>query len=602
MHKESNRPIVNEKIIKEHGITLLDLIDETSRVYVWSAVQTNLDRSVFLIILKEEPSKDPVATQYFLQVARQFAKIKCDSLAAIFDIVSEDNLHYVIMEHVDGSSLDELLREKKSLSYNQVLQVATSMTGCLKQLWHNASIIHRNLKGSTIRFDTRGIAKLMDFSLAIISDPEFDHEVIDKGRVTCTPPFLSPEQAHGGKVLSTQSDMYSLGALLYYTSTGKAPFADLDAENILAAHISKTLPPPHKLNPKLPVCFSQLIHKLMMKEPEHRYQNWEELHHDLHCILDGKPPVCANVDILYLSTIVPDFTKPEKKAGDETSFKIKTKKRNKYLEEKQHSHVRHHNNADEQSRQFKQQLICWGILSLWFILLFWFRAVIQHDPQKKQELLDKVKDIGSAIEQLSSEADTDTAPKDSTDTPPEHPPAAVLKPVEAQMAEAPGHPPATPSLPLPAVLVDRLAQELKKGDLAAAVATAADQSIIFAGKDKLLTTLESIPHPNTLVAKYLRNNIGKSLVMNFKGKPRRVIPKKVSGGKVKLEANGRYVQINIASLSAEQKSLWIDTPKTMEEYIVFCTLLLQTQNANQAKIYADKCGPLEPVITKAAEL
>ena len=301
---------MNTEIIKEHGITLLDLIEETSRVYVWNAIQTNLDRSVFLIILKKEPSADPVATKYFLQVARQFAKIKCDSLAAIFDIVSEDNLHYVIMEHVDGDSLDELLSEKKCLSYNQVLQVATSVTACLKQLWHNSSIIHRNLKGSTIRFDTRGIAKLMDFSLAIISDHEFDHEVIDKGHVTGTPPFLSPEQAHGGKTLTTQSDMYALGALLYYISTGKAPFAELDAESILAAHISKDLPPPHKINPKLPVSFSQLVHKLMMKEPEHRYQNWEELHHDLHCILDGKQPVCANVDILHLSTIVPDFTSP----------------------------------------------------------------------------------------------------------------------------------------------------------------------------------------------------------------------------------------------------------------------------------------------------
>ena len=591
---------MNKEIIKTHGITLLDLIEETSRVYIWSAVQTTLDRSVFLIILKEEPSSDPLATKYFLQIARQIAKTKCDSLASIFDIVSEKNLHYVIMEHVDGSSLDEILRESGPLKYNQVLQVATSIAECLKQLWHNSSIIHRNLKGSTIRFDSRGIAKLMDFSLAIIHEPEFDPEVIDKGHVTGTPPFLSPEQAHGEKQLSTKSDMYALGALLYYISTGKAPFADLDAENILSAHISKDLPPPHKIKPELPVSFSQLLHKLMMKEPEHRYQNWEEVHHDLHCLMDGRKPVCANVDILHLSTIVPDFTEPLKKENEEPSFKIKTKKRNKYLEKIQDKHISHHHAADEKSRQLRQQLICWGILGFWFIILFWFRAVIQHNPEKKQKLLDKGRNIGSVLQQLATKKKDIPAQPAETET--SSLPATVLKPVETQTSKTPAQPATPPSMPLPAVLVNRLAQAFKKGDLVTAIATASDQSIIFAGKDKLLTTLGSIPQPDTLVSRHLQNNIGHPLVMNFKGKPRKVIPKKVTGGKVKLEANNRSINISIASLSAEQKSLWIDTPESMQEYIVLCLLLLQTPNANQALIYARKCGPLEPVIKKAAIL
>ena len=228
--------------------------------------------------------------------------------------------------------------------------------------------------------------------------------------------------------------------------------------------------------------------------------------------------------------------------------------------------------------------------------------MIQHDPEKRQKLLDKGKNIGSTIEQLTSDKKATQEPPPETPTIPAPAPAAVLKPVEEQMAEVPEQAPATPSLPLPSMLVNRLAQEFKKGDLAAAVATVSDQSIIFAGKDKLLTTLEKIPHPDTLIAEHLKNNIGKPLVMNFKGKPRKVIPRRVSNGKVKLEANKRTVEISIASLSAEQRSLWIDTPESMEEYIVFCILLLQTPNANQATIYADKCGPLEPVITKAATL
>ncbi len=591
---------MNEEQIKTHGITMLDLIEETSRVYVWRAVQTKLERSVFLVILKEEPSADPVATEYFLLIARQFAKIKCESLAAIFDIISEGNLHYVIMEHVDGSSLDEIIRDKGPLKYTQVLQVATSITGCLKQLWHNSSIIHRNLKGSTIRFDTRGIAKVMDFSLAIIDNPEFDPEIIDKGHVTGTPPFLSPEQVRGGRQLSTESDMYMLGALLYYISTGKAPFSELEAKDILAAHVSKTLPPPHTLNPDLPVSFSQLLHKLMMKEPQHRYRNWTELHHDLHCLMDGKKPICANVDILHLSTIVPDFTELEKQESQEPSFIIKTKKRNKHLAKIQDKHVIQHHEADQKSRQFRQRIIWCVALGSWFVIIFWFRAVIQHDPERREKLLKKSRGITSALEGLTTKkTEVFIQP---IEIEPNAPPAAVLKPIEAETEENAEQPDPAPSLPLPAMLVNRLAQDFKRGDLNAAIATAADQSITFAGKDHLLETLKSIPQPDTVVAKHLKNNIGRPLVMNFKGQPRKVIPQSVSNGKVKLEANNRSVNVSIADLSAEQKSLWVDTPDTLQEYTVLCLLLLQTPQANQALIYAEHCGVLGPIIERAAAL
>ena len=304
---------------------------------------------------------------------------------------------------------------------------------------------------------------------------------------------------------------------------------------------------------------------------------------------------CTSVQ-LYLISLAP------KKTSDDISFKIKTKKRNKYLEEKQHSHVTHHHKTDERNRQLKQQLMYWSILGLWFVLLFWFRAVIQHNPERKQELLNKGKNLGSAFGQLTVNKDTN---KDTPAKAPAEAPAAIVpKSEESKLTQSPEQqqPVKPPSLPLPTVLINRLAEDLKKGNIDAAIATISDQSIIFAGKDNLLTTLKNLPDPDTLVANHLKNNIGKPLVMNFKGKPRKVAPKKVTNGKVKLEANKRVVEISIASLSAEQKSLWIDTPESTEEYIVFCILLLQTSNANQATIYADKCGPLEPVIAKATEL
>jgi serine/threonine-protein kinase len=377
---------VNIDLIEQHGFKLLDLIEETSRVYIWKAIQTTLDRAVFLVILKEDACTDPLEIKYFLQIAQQFAKLKSESLAAVFDIVSEDDIHYVIMEYVDGETLDELLQHRGPLDFKHTIQVALSITGCLKQLWNSSRIIHRNIKGSTIRYDTRGIAKITDFSLAVIASPEFNPAVIDKGHVLGAPSFLSPEQSRADETIVFQSDMYALGALLYYISTGRAPFSELDAPTILRAHLEATLPPPHQVNPELPPIFSRLLHKLMMKDPQYRYRNWEEIQHDLHCILDGKEPVCARPNLERSSTIKTDFSEPVKDQEQSLSFKIKTKKRNEYLSSMQDKHVSHHHAADEKSQQFKLQLICWALLALWLTALFWFRAVIQAGPQNNEPL------------------------------------------------------------------------------------------------------------------------------------------------------------------------------------------------------------------------
>lgn len=588
---------MNENLIKTHGIDLLDLVEETSRVYVWKAVQKTLDRSVFLVILKENPSSDPVETAYFLQVAQQFAKLKSESLAAIFDIVSEDGLNYVIMEHVEGLSLDALIKQKGVLSYHDIMQVATSVTGCLKQLWNNSRIIHRNLKGSTIRFDSRGIAKLMDFSRAVIDSPDFDTEVIDKGHVTGAPSFLSPEQARGEVKLSVHSDMYALGALLYYISTGKAPFAEHDPEHILSAHISGRLTPPHLITPGLPVNFSRLVHTLMMKDQAFRYKNWEAVHHDLHCLLDGREPVCAKSDIQHASSIIPDFSEAVFKNEDQLiSVKFKPKKRNKYLEGIQDKHVIHHHEADEKSRRNLQQLIWWGLLALWLVILFWFRAVIQVNPEKRQKLLDKGKQISSTLDNIIPGKERTP---ETVKTPEQNPkPSAKLK----YSQNTPHALNTVKGEPIPADILQTLAQAFKSGDLAAAITALSSESLAFAGKDNLLSTLKKVPSSDDLVAKHLLQNLGKPLVMNFKGKPRKVVPKGVGNNIVQLEANGRSIDFSISKLTPEQKFNWIDPPQTVQEHIALCLLLLQIPQTAEAARYEAQCGPFAPVVQKAIEL
>lgn len=584
---------MNIERIEQHGFKLLDLVEETSRVTIWRAVQTMLDRTVLLVILNEEATRDPLEAQYFLQIAQHLAKLKSESLAAIFDIVSADGLHYAVVEHVEGKSIDEMLQRGENLDFKHLLQVALSVTGALKQLWNNFNIIHRNIKGSTIRFDVRGIAKITDFSLSIIASPDFDVSVIDKGHVLGAPSFLSPEQSRGDDAISTRSDMYALGALLYYAATGNAPFSELPSPEILNAHLTQQLTPPHHLNPALPPLFSKFLYKLMMKEPKHRYQNWEEIQHDLHCIADGREPVCASPDLTHQSTVREDFSEPVPSDTPPPTFKIKTRKRNQYLSSMQDKHVIHHHEADEKNQRNMTQLLWWTVLAVWFVAIFWYRTVLQIDPLPHQALQPQGNGNNSAnaevieLEQRQQEPVMQEAAPDVESEDP---------------VEVPGISEGLDKMNLPPAVLDKVAAALAANDIGAAITAITLDNLDYPHKKALIALLQRVPSSEQLVANHLLRNIDQPLVMNFKGVPRKVTPRAVKGHTVQLEANERFVDLDISTLTTEQRLNWIEEPVTVEEHIAVALLQLQSPEPARAASYASGCGALADAVERAVLL
>ena len=294
---------MNLNLIEQQGFTLIQTVDETSQTVAWKAVQRTLERTVILRILKPEAASDPAAVSHFLTIARIVSRIKSESIASIFDIVSAEGLHYVVMEHVEGPTLEELVSANGPLPVERVLRIAASLIASLEQLWESAHVVHRNLKSSTIRLAVRGVAKITDFSLAIQAGPGVNATAMDGGNIVGTPCYLSPEQAQGAHTLTTQSDMYALGVVLYHLSTGTVPFENQDVVSILAAHVKQQIPPPHHLNPALPVSFSWLLHRLMMKNPNNRYPDWQVVLQDIRFLLTGNQPSCVCPGEEYLSTI-----------------------------------------------------------------------------------------------------------------------------------------------------------------------------------------------------------------------------------------------------------------------------------------------------------
>ncbi|MDD4018632.1 MAG: serine/threonine-protein kinase [Kiritimatiellae bacterium] len=601
-------------------------MDETSKTVVWKAVQETLDRTVVLRILKEEGGGNPAEVKHFLALARRFARIKSDSLAAVFDIVSEEGLHYVVMEHVEGPTLEERVTRQEPLPVEHALRIAASLIVSLDQLWASAHIVHRNLKSSTIRLDPRGVAKITDFSLAIEAGPEVNATAMDDGLIVGTPCFLSPEQALGSHELNTQSDMYALGIVLYHLVTGIVPFEDLDVVSILAAHIKQQIPPPHRVRRSIPVAFSWFLHRLMMKDPGNRYANWDDVLLDIRHLLNGSIPSCVRPGEEALSTIAADFAADQEgdaphSNGDNKAprIRLKRKAKNDDIASFQSKSLIDEHADDIRREDLTFMRVCWGILAAWLALVFWFRAIYQADPLyagsplSSSQLTDAAPPLPDPPEATGLLPDEHEPPEPPPPAPPptRTPNNTLNRPdvqpavqpnvlVPSASAPAPTETPAPPPAGIPTLLKTSLARAFAKGDLATARQLVQATPEDFQEKKALETLVSQIPDPDALVAEYLKTRIGKPLVLDHNGKQRTLIPRAVADGVIHIEANGRGAEFPISKLTPDEKLSWMEIPKDAARHAAHCLTLMHSSRRAGISVRAADCPLLAPILIEAA--
>lgn len=612
------------KRIEEHGFQLIEVVDETSRNVAWKAVQRNLDRTVILRILKPDAAADPTAVEHFLTIARKVARIKSDAIASIFDIVSEGDLHYVVMEHVVGPTLEELVAACGPLPVEQVLRIAAALITSLEQLWESSHIVHRNLKSAAIRLDPRGVPKITDFNLAIVAGPGVNATAMDGGNIVGTPCFLSPEQAQGSHVLTTQSDMYALGAVLYHLSTASVPFERQDVVAILSAHVKQQLPPPHRLNKNIPASFSWFVHRLMMKNPNNRYASWQDVLQDIRCQLAGDAPSCVCPDEEFLSTIEtflddePGDAQKDREGQPAAHIRLNRKEKDERIAAYQSKSIAEEHASEIRREALLKELFCWGALALWLIALMWFRAVYQADPSRSQSALP-LPQLSDALSQLSesfenirilpegsapAEPQQPEAPAVPQPAPPETPAPAAAGAASPAAQEAPAAPEAAPPLPsgIPAPLASGLAQAFAKGDLPKARQLVQADASRFQEKEELSALLGQVPEPDALVADYLRSQVGKPLIFEHLGRQRTIIPRGVENGVIHIEANGRGAEFAISKLTADEKLRWMGTPKDAPQSVAYCLTLLRSSRRAETEARAQGCPLLAQVLREAADL
>lgn len=358
-----------------------------------------MDRTVILRILKPEAAADFLSIDHFLKIARSVARIKSDGLAAVFDIVSDGALHYVVTEHVDGPTIQELIERQGPLPVEQILRIAWSIARAIEQMWSSERIVHRNLKSATIRLDARGIAKITDFSLSVLSDNGAFAYSMDDGHIVGTPCFLSPEQVQRSSTLTTFSDMYALGAVCYHMATGQAPFEGQEVVAILNAHLHDQLHPPHLLNTRIPADFSWFVRRLMMKTPELRYRTWEDAINDIIRMLEGQMPLCACPFDTSVSTIM-DFTETADASGEQSSPRIRLRRNRKLLEldAYQSKTIAAEHAQDIRRATRSKEALLWAVLTLWLLLLLWYRAAYTTAPAEISDNAESLTEKEGAAE------------------------------------------------------------------------------------------------------------------------------------------------------------------------------------------------------------
>ena len=244
---------------------------EGSAGVVFEAVHVELNRTVALKVLKNDPSNSNLLLRFKLE-AKAIAQLNHPNIVGIYDIGEEYGSHYIAMEYVKGRPLSELITEKE-ISIVRAAEIVKQVASGLEHA-HRHTIIHRDIKPENIMICEDGIPKITDFGLA--RQLSQDVHITQQNTIMGTPLYMSPEQAEGSDDIKLLTDIYSLGVVLYEMLTGKTPFYNTDTRVLLNKIINDPVKPPHELS-RIPPSLEKICLKALSKRPQDRYPSAQEM-------------------------------------------------------------------------------------------------------------------------------------------------------------------------------------------------------------------------------------------------------------------------------------------------------------------------------------
>jgi serine/threonine protein kinase len=281
---------------------ILEKLGEGGMGVVYKARDTHLGRLVAVKVLPPEKVADSERKRRFVQEAKAASALNHPNIITIHDIASENGIDFIVMEYVQGKTLDAVV-PRKGLRLNETLKLSIQMADALAKA-HSAGIIHRDLKPTNVMVTDDGLVKVLDFGLAKLteaSDSGDDRTLqsqTDEGTIVGTVSYMSPEQAEGKKV-DARSDIFSFGSVLYEMATGQQAFHGDSKMSTLAAILNQEPKAISQLVPGIPRDLEKIIARCLRKDPNRRFQIMTDLKVTLEELkeesdsgtLTGTPPV-----------------------------------------------------------------------------------------------------------------------------------------------------------------------------------------------------------------------------------------------------------------------------------------------------------------------
>ena len=259
---------------------IMKTIGEGGMANVYLAYDTILDRNVAVKVLRGDLATDEKFVRRFQREALSASSLSHPNIVEVYDVGEDNGSYYIVMEYIKGKHLKQLLKQRGKLTLTEEVDIMLQVTDGMSAA-HDKYIIHRDIKPQNIMILENGLIKITDFGIAMALNST---QLTQTNSVMGSVHYLPPEQA-SGKGATIQSDVYSMGILMYELLTGELPFKGDNAVEIALKHIKEPFPKIRSILPNLPQSIENIIMKATAKNTKNRYNDAREMHDDLKTAL-----------------------------------------------------------------------------------------------------------------------------------------------------------------------------------------------------------------------------------------------------------------------------------------------------------------------------
>lgn len=259
---------------------LIERVGGGGMALVYKALDTLLNRYVAVKVLRQQYAHDEEFVRRFRREAQSAASLSHPNVVSIYDVGQDEETHFIVMEYVEGSNLNDIIKAQAPLQAAEAVHIATQICDALEHA-HANGIIHRDIKPHNILIGKNGRVKVTDFGIARAITTS---TITQTGSVIGSVHYFSPEHAKGVSA-GEKSDLYSLGIVLYQMLTAKLPFIGESPISVALKHLQEPVEDPRAVNPMIPQSVENVILKSLRKRPEERYVSAGEMLRDLETCL-----------------------------------------------------------------------------------------------------------------------------------------------------------------------------------------------------------------------------------------------------------------------------------------------------------------------------